>query len=285
MKTIHRIRIFFAALMVLSGLAVFSYPFVSNYLSNRNATVAVEEYSRQVEEMQAEDIDAIRQAMEARNRQLNEVTEAAEPLPEAETYLDYVRAGSAIGYITIPVIDVNLPLYEGTTDDVLARGIGHIVETSYPVGGEGTHAVLSGHRGLAEAELFTNLDKLQLGNRFYLHVLDDVLAYQVDQIMVVEPEDTADLVNIVGQDLCTLVTCTPIGINSHRLLVRGHRVEYTGEDDDAATIYQSVHLGTAMQRMSQIWPWLVLVAAAVLTMEMVLCMMTIDHLRRRMEED
>ena len=129
--------------------------------------------------------------------------------------------GESLGYITIPKIDVNLPIYEGTSDDVLVKGVGHLEGSSYPLGGAGTHSVLTGHRGMAEAVLFTDLDKLGEGDRFYLHIMDEVLAYQVDQVKVVEPENTEDLEIIPGGDYCTLVTCTPYAINTHRMLVRG----------------------------------------------------------------
>lgn len=129
-----------------------------------------------------------------------------------------------MGYIEIPAIDCKLPVYHGTPDKVLQVAVGHIEWSSLPVGGESTHAVLSGHRGLTSARLFSNLDKLNEGDRFMLHVLDETLTYEVDQSRIVEPEDTTDLQIKKGMDLCTLVTCTPYGINTHRLLVRGHRV-------------------------------------------------------------
>ena len=130
-----------------------------------------------------------------------------------------------MGYIEIPEIDVSLPIYHGTEDPVLQVAIGHLEWTSLPVGGESTHCVLSGHRGLPSAKLFTDLDRLVVGDRFRLGVLDQVLTYEVDQILIVEPQDTEALLIEEGKDLCTLVTCTPYSINTHRLLVRGHRVE------------------------------------------------------------
>ena len=140
--------------------------------------------------------------------------------------MDLTGVGESIGYITIPKIDAELPIYEGSSAEVLQKGVGHMEQSSYPVGGEGTHSVLTGHRGLPDAELFTRLDELEIGDKFYLHVLDEILAYQVDQIKVVEPNETGDLDIIPGEDYCTLVTCTPYAINTHRLLVRGVRTAY-----------------------------------------------------------
>ena len=134
-----------------------------------------------------------------------------------------------MGYLEIPSIEVYLPIYHGTSEGVLQSGIGHLGNTSLPIGGENTHAVLSGHTGLPNARLLTVLDKLQEGDQFYIHVLDEILAYEVDQIKVVEPDDISDIFIEEGEDYVTLVTCTPYGINSHRLLVRGTRVPYTEE--------------------------------------------------------
>jgi sortase A len=134
-----------------------------------------------------------------------------------------------MGYIEIPKIDVTLPVYHGTEESVLQVAIGHLEWTSLPVGGESSHCVVSGHRGLPSAKLFTDLDKMEIGDTFLLYVLDEVLTYEVDQIRIVEPHDTKELLIAEGQDLCTLVTCTPYGINSHRILVRGHRIETVKE--------------------------------------------------------
>jgi sortase A len=130
-----------------------------------------------------------------------------------------------MGYVEIPEIAVTLPVYHGTDDAVLQVAVGHLEWTSLPVGGEGTHSVVSGHRGLPSAKLFTDLDKLMVGDLFMFRILDEVITYEVDQILIVEPHEIQNLQIMSGKDLCTLVTCTPYGINSHRLLVRGHRVE------------------------------------------------------------
>lgn len=284
----RQIVVFFAVLMILTGIAVFSYPFVSNALANRNASVAVQEYNASVRSLDREDIDAIKEAAKAYNDQLERVVgkNAQGEGAVQDSYIDLIQLGDALGYITIPKIDVNLPIYEGTGYDVLTHGIGHLSETSYPLGGESTHSVLSGHRGLAEAELFTNLDKLELGDRFYLHVLDEVLAYQVDQVLVVEPEQVEALDIVEGEDLCTLVTCTPIGINSHRLLVRGTRVEYEGEEASGSSdLYRSVHTGTAVRRLVEIWPWLALAAMLAIGVEALLMLALLKRLREQREDD
>ncbi|MCD7745425.1 MAG: class C sortase [Lachnospiraceae bacterium] len=153
---------------------------------------------------------------------------------EDEEYLVYesllnVAGDGIMGYVEIPKIDIKIPIYHGTEDEVLAKGAGHLYGSSLPVGGEGTHAVIAAHRGLPSAPLFTDLDLLEEGDQFYLYILDDILAYEVDQILVVEPEETESLVQTPGEDYVTLVTCTPYGVNTQRLLVRGHRVEYTAE--------------------------------------------------------
>lgn len=288
MKKAGKIKMYFAALMILTGLAIFSYPFVSNAVANRNASVAVQRYDDSLEDLGQEQIDAIKEAAKAYNSQLQDITRKNERGEGAvqSGYVDLMQLGEALGYIVIPKIDVNLPVYEGTRDDVLAHGIGHLTETSYPLGGESTHSALSGHRGLAEAELFTNLDRLTLGDRFYLHILDEVLAYQVDQVLVVEPHMVESLAIVEGEDLCTLITCTPIGINSHRLLVRGIRVEYDGEETAASNdLYQSVHTGTAVRRLVVIWPWLTLAALLALGFEAFLMLALLRRIREEAEDD
>ena len=284
----RQIVVFFAVLMILTGAAVFSYPFVSNALANRNASMAVQEYNASVSSLQREEIDAIKEAAKAYNDQLESVIgkNAQGEGVAQDSYIDLIQLGDALGYITIPKIDLNLPIYEGTGADVLTHGIGHLSETSYPLGGESTHSALSGHRGMAEAELFTNLDKLAQGDRFYLNILDEVLAYQVDQVLVVEPHQVEALDIVEGEDLCTLVTCTPMGINSHRLLVRGTRVEYEGEEASGSNaLYRSVHTGTAVRRLVEIWPWLALAAMIAIGIEALLMLALLKRCAEQREDD
>lgn len=288
LDTAKRIKLIFAIIMIVTGVGIFSYPFVSNALSNRNASTTVDEIQDALDSMDAEEIDAIKKAAEEYNSQLADADEKNDRGEgrEISSYVDLVDLGAAIGYLTIPALDLSLPIYEGTDDTVLEHGVGHLSETSYPVGGTSTHSALSGHRGLAEAELFTNLDRLGRGDMFYLHVLDEVLAYKVDRILVVEPDETEALDIIEGEDLCTLVTCTPIGINSHRLLVRGTRVPYTGEETEVAQgLYQNIHTGTAVKRLLVIWPWLALVCVIAVGIEFFLMLTLLKRIRQSREDD
>ena len=220
-------RAWFIAILFFSGLCLTLYPFVSNLIAQSHASQAIAAYDEQVAEMDQEQIDAAKEAVRKYNEQLNAAVEASAMQGEdGISYLDLVDVGESIGFIEIPKIDVYLPIYSGTGEDVLQKGVGHLAESSYPIGGTSTHSVLTGHRGLPSAVLFTDLDKLEEGDVFYLHVLDEVLAYKVDQIKVVLPEETQDIGIVEGKDYCTLVTCTPYAINTHRLLVRGERTEY-----------------------------------------------------------
>lgn len=288
MQQSRKTVIFFAILMIVTGALIFAYPFISNALETRHATVAVQAYQQSVQTLQKEDIDALKEAAKSYNDQLESVIDRnAQGQGEiADSYIDLIQLGDALGYITIPKIDLYLPIYEGTGADVLTHGVGHLPQTSYPLGGESTHSALSGHRGMAEAELFTNLDKLEIGDKFYLHVLDKVLAYRVDQILTVEPDQVEALEIVEGEDLCTLVTCTPIGINSHRLLVRGIRTDYNGEEETTSgTLYQSVHTGTAVRRLTEIWPWLTLAAMLAIGLEALLMLTLLKRLREQREDD
>ena len=227
LSTILLILVFFA------GLSLLLYPSLSDYWNSFHASQAVATYSEEVRNLNADKYD----------RLIGEAREYNAALPgrykafflsesDRSTYnalLD-VNGTGVMGYIEIPTIQISLPIYHGTEDEVLQIAVGHLDWSSLPVGGEGTHCVLSGHRGLPSAKLFTNLDKLVAGDKFVIHVLDEVMTYEVDQILIVEPNDLSALAIEKGKDLCTLVTCTPYGVNSHRLLVRGHRVENESEE-------------------------------------------------------
>lgn len=163
-----------------------------------------------------------------------------EPDEEYESQLN-IAGNEMMGYVEIPCIDVMEPIYHYTTDDVLANGIGHIHGSSLPVGGDGTHTVLTGHRGLPTQKFFSDLDKVKEGDKFYIHVLDKILAYEVDDISVVLPDEIDSLLLEDGKDLATLVTCTPYGVNTHRLLVTGHRVEYDGAKNEAGQVTTEEH--------------------------------------------
>ena len=215
-------------LVFLVGLSLLLYPSVSDYWNSFHQTRAIATYSEEVANLENEQYDEIWEAAQQYNRSLTERGNAyvlSEEQKEAYEELLDVSGLGVMGYIEIPEIDVSLPVYHGTEESVLQIAVGHLEWSSLPVGGESTHCVLSGHRGLPSAKLFTNLDKLAEGDIFLLRVLDEVLTYEVDQILIVEPQDTASLQIEEGKDYCTLVTCTPYSVNTHRLLVRGHRIE------------------------------------------------------------
>lgn len=215
-------------ILLLIGLSLLLYPTVSDYWNSFHQTRAIATYAENVAALDNASYDAIWDTARQYNRNLcsrsNSFLLSEEQKAEYESLLDISGQG-VMGYIEIPEIDVSLPIYHGTEDPVLQVAVGHLEWTSLPVGGESTHCVLSGHRGLPSAKLFTDLDKLREGDIFLLRVLDEILTYEVDQILIVEPQDTAALEIVEGQDYCTLVTCTPYGINTHRLLVRGHRID------------------------------------------------------------
>lgn len=219
-------------LALFAGLSLLLYPTVSDYWNSLHASQAVADYAENVRNLEAEKYEQVLQDAKSYNQMLPyEQTTFALSEEEKEAYdalLDISGTG-VMGYIEIPTVNISLPVYHGTEDAVLQIAVGHLEWSSLPVGGESTHCVLSGHRGLPSARLFTNLDKLVAGDKFIMRVLDEVLTYEVDQILIVEPTDVSTLIIEAGKDLCTLVTCTPYGINSHRLLVRGHRIENQDE--------------------------------------------------------
>ena len=214
------------------GLIISLYPLISNIYSRKNQMDVINKYQEDIEKIDGQEMANELELANAYNRKLNQTIVLTDPFdPSAidmadDAYYDILNYtdDGVMAYINIPKIDVNLPIYHGTDSENMLKGVGHLVGTSFPVGGVDTHAVLSAHSGLSTAELFTNLADLKKGDLFYIHVLDDVLAYEVDKINVVKPDETNDLKIVPGQDYVTLVTCTPYGINSHRLLVRGHRV-------------------------------------------------------------
>lgn len=227
LSTMLLILVFFA------GLSLLLYPSLSDYWNSFHASQAVATYSEEVRNLNADKYDRlIREAREYNAALPGRYKAFFLSESDRSTYnalLD-VNGTGVMGYIEIPTIQISLPVYHGTEDEVLQIAVGHLDWSSLPVGGEGTHCVLSGHRGLPSAKLFTNLDKLVAGDKFVIRVLDEVMTYEVDQILIVEPNDLSALAIEKGKDLCTLVTCTPYGVNSHRLLVRGHRVENESEE-------------------------------------------------------
>ena len=239
-KKSHRVSNTILVLILLAGIAIAAYPAFSDYWNSMHQTRAIQSYAERVAELDNEAYTAVWEAALDYNRRL-----AENPNPwamEDEDIEDYERQLNVdgtgnMGFISIPKIDVNLPLYHGTSDAVLQTSIGHIDGTSLPAGSVhpdpddfskveyASHSVLSGHRGLPSAKLFSDLDAMEVGDVFYLTILDQTLTYQVDKISVILPEDSSELSLFPGKDYCTLMTCTPYGINTHRLLVRGVRVE------------------------------------------------------------
>ena len=224
----QRISTIVLILVFLAGLSLLLYPTISDYWNSMHQSRAIAHYAEQVAEINEERYREVWEAAEAYNETLvhkvNRYAMSDEERAEYESLLD-VGGNGIIGYIEIPKINCSLPIYHGIDEAVLQIAVGHIEGSSLPVGGGSTHCVISGHRGLPSARLFTDLDKLVVGDTFLIRVLDEVLTYEVDQIRIVEPQEMEDLKIEEGKDLCTLVTCTPYGINTHRLLVRGHRVE------------------------------------------------------------
>lgn len=280
-----KIRVIFCVIIFMTGLGIASYPFISNLVAQRHASQVVKDYETNVEEMNEEKIDAMKEAAKKYNEQLSNVVsvdDENENNEQGESYADLLNIGESLGYITIPKINVNLPIYNGTSQDVLSKGVGHMEQSSYPLGGESTHCVLTGHRGLPSAVLFTDLDKLEIGDEFYLHVLDEILAYKVDQIKVVEPNESGDLEIIDGKDYCTLVTCTPYAINSHRLLVRGERTEYKGEQDKQTK--NQMQTGALTKRIVDVWPWLLGAFLVAVLIESGIFFSILKHKKQDMEE-
>ena len=214
-------------LVILIGVGLLSYPTVSDWWNRFHQTRAVASYAAAVSQMKTEDYDRLFAEADDYNRKLAGTgmkwSMTDEEIQEYNSILDISENG-IMGYIDIPRIRQTLPIYHGTDDAVLQIAIGHLAGTSLPVGGDSTHCVVSGHRGLPSARLFTDLDRLIVGDIWTMTVLNRTVTYEVDQIRIVEPEDLSELQIVQGRDYCTLLTCTPYGINSHRLLVRGHRI-------------------------------------------------------------
>ena len=238
------ITIALAVLFFLLALGLTVYPIFSSRYNEAHQSQIHTEYQEAVNALPDTAIPEARAAAQSYNEELwssivqygsyskDSVTSAME---EYAGLLDLTGTGT-MGYVHIPKLAVSLPIYHGTEEETLDRGVGHLIGSSLPIGGSSTHAILTGHSGLASQKMFSDLDKLEVGDTFYLEVLNEFLAYEVDQINTVLPHDTAYLGLEEGKDLCTLVTCTPFGVNTHRLLIRGHRIAYTPEDEESPTI-------------------------------------------------
>ena len=234
----EKVIIFLFILMIVVGLGIILFPLISNQVNEIHYQEVIGTYD-----------DTVTQKTEIENNQMlikaREYNSSLSSTKIVDVFQNPVQTNSSeylsilnvddngmMGYISIPKIDVRIPIYHGTSSDILQKGVGHLEGSSLPVGGESTHAILSAHRGLPSSRLFTDLDQLKEGDIFYIYVLDEVLAYQVDQVLVTEPSETEALKIVDGKDYITLVTCTPYAVNTHRLLVRGERIEYNKQVEE-----------------------------------------------------
>ena len=219
--------VIFLTLGFLVGICILLYPAFSDFWNSKTQSRAITEYESVLDNLDENDYNAIFERAHAYNKALYETNYPLMDYKNVPGYYDTLRItdNDMIGYLKIDRIGVELPIYHGTSDDVLNRGVGHLEGSSLPIGGENTHSIMSAHRGLPSSKLFTDLDRVEKGDTFQIIILDQVLTYQVDYIKVIEPTDVSDLQIIEGGDYCTLFTCTPYGINTHRLLVRGVRIE------------------------------------------------------------
>ena len=219
--------VIFLTLGFLVGICILLYPAFSDFWNSKTQSRAITDYESVLDNLDENEYSAIFERAHAYNKALYETKYPLMDYKNVPGYYDTLRItdNGMIGYLKIDRIGVELPIYHGTSDDVLNRGVGHLEGSSLPIGGENTHSIMSAHRGLPSSKLFTDLDRVEKGDTFQIIILDQVLTYQVDYIKVIEPTDVSDLQIIEGGDYCTLFTCTPYGINTHRLLVRGARIE------------------------------------------------------------
>ena len=266
-------------LFLLVGLSILNYPFISQWVNRRSESQAVESYEKQTDIFEEEKKKAIKQEAEAYNKELLEKQTGVSDGFSVKSKRDdrYERilntSGDGImGVLRIPKIQVHLPIYHGTSAKVLEEGVGHLYGSSFPTGGEGTHSVFSSHRGLPSKTLFTDLDQLKEGDLFFLDILGEEMAYRVEEILTVEPEETEALEIIPGKDYVTLVTCTPYGINSHRLLVRGERIPW--EEKEEKTKEKITH---------GIWQWMkiLFVVSAVVILAAGILLIVIPFMKKR----
>ncbi len=257
---------FFDVLRILGlliALSVLLYPSVSNYLYEKNSSRVISSYNEEVIHKDQKQLEDLIESARDFNQELLGNIEFLDPFSPVKKEINQryedtlnVNGIGMMGYITIPKIKVELPIYHGTEEKVLQIGVGHFEGTSFPVGGESTHAVLTGHRGLPSKMLFTDLDKMELGDVFYIKILGKTLAYEVDQILTVLPEDTKELSIVSGKDYVTLVTCTPYAVNTHRLLVRGHTIPY--EESEELIVNEKQETGLSFQMKMLVYAMLFL---------------------------
>lgn len=287
----RRLLNLFFGLLFLAGFGILAYPTISDQWNTYRQSQLITSYENTLSEMEPEDYTREWEAARSFNDTFKENNLYGDAFGETDTDLtdtEYWKilnaAGDGVmGYMSIPKINIRLAIYHGTGEDVLQTGIGHMNGTKLPIGGESTHSVLAAHRGLPSARLFTDVDQLERGDRIYIHVLDEILAYEVDQILpMVDKDDMETLQEALkieeGRDLITLFTCTPYGVNSHRLLVRGTRVPYEGEEEVAGTPVDT------MMRAVQNYYMLYLVLGLSVTILVILLMKFLFRPRKKKEE-
>lgn len=287
----RRLLNLFFGLLFLAGFGILAYPTISDQWNTYRQSQLITSYENTLSEMEPEDYTREWEAARSFNDTFKENNLYGDAFGEIDTDLtdtEYWKvlnaAGDGVmGYMSIPKINIRLAIYHGTGEDVLQTGIGHMNGTKLPIGGESTHSVLAAHRGLPSARLFTDVDQLERGDRIYIHVLDEILAYEVDQILpMVDKDDMETLQEALkieeGRDLITLFTCTPYGVNSHRLLVRGTRVPYEGEEEVAGTPVET------MMRAVQNYYMLYLVLGLSVTILVILLMKFLFRPRKKKEE-
>lgn len=274
-----------AAVLFLLALGLTLYPVVSNYYNQRHQSQIQTAYREVLEQTDTAELERIREQAATYNAAITpgaaeEAYSQEAILTASNNYVNQLNVGGSgiMGYIEIPKINVDLPIYHGTGSDSLDRGTGHLLGSSLPVGGEGTHTIITGHSGMASQKMFTDLEQLQEGDVFYLRVLDAVLAYEVKAVHTVLPHDTTYLGIVPGQDLCTLVTCTPTGINTHRLLVQGSRIPFVPAEETEASV-ASHEQNTVSHWEDQYWLGIRLGLAAMVSM--VLLLNVLLYLRKK----
>ena len=270
------LQIILAAVLFLLALGLTLYPVISNYYNQRHQSQIQTAYREVLEQTDTAELERIREQAAAYNAAITpgaaeEAYSQEAILTASNNYVNQLNIGGSgiMGYIEIPKINVDLPIYHGTGSDALDRGTGHLLGSSLPVGGEGTHTIITGHSGMASQKMFTDLEQLQEGDVFYLRVLDETLAYEVKAVHTVLPHDTTHLGIVPGQDLCTLVTCTPTGINTHRLLVQGSRIPFIpAEEIEASAV--SYEENTVSHWEDQYWLGIRLGLAAMVSVVLLL---------------
>lgn len=280
-------------LVILLGIGILVYPSLSEYLSELNGSRATASYDDSVLQLEQDRLDQLLAQAQEYNRQLAGTSTGKAPLSDdegnpitPESYWDLLNVDSAgmMGYIEIPKLNTTIPIYHGTSEAVLQVGVGHLQNTSLPVGGESTHAALSGHRGLPTRSLFTDLDQMEVGDRFYIKVLNETLCYTVDQILTVLPHEMDALAIEEGKDYVTLITCTPYGINSHRLLVRGVRTPYDPQQHQNEIAESTSYLSSMPAQYRHLLIGVVVLVAVLLLRFLVCAILNIRKRRKRQHE-